>query len=45
MVQKDKLGRNVLTNTHDPPANGNFCDVNENVIKPAITQNYNRHVK
>jgi hypothetical protein len=45
MVWRDKFGINLLTNTHDPPPNDNFCDEQGNSIKPAITQDYNRHVK
>jgi hypothetical protein len=34
----DKLGINMLTNTHDPPPNVTFGDEYGNAIKPAITQ-------
>jgi hypothetical protein len=39
IVWRDKLGTNMLTNTNDPPPNGNFGDERGNSIKPAITQN------
>jgi hypothetical protein len=40
---KDKWNVNMLTNMHRPPAEGNFCDENRKVMKPAIVQDYNRH--
>jgi len=33
-----------LTNIHDPPAEGNFCDNNGKAIKPQIVADYNRHM-
>jgi hypothetical protein len=29
---------------HRSPAEGNFCDEHGNALKPAIFQDYNRHV-
>jgi len=34
----------ILTNIHDPPAEGNFCDNNGKAIKPQIVADYNRHM-
>ena len=34
----------VLTNIHDPPAEGNFCDNNGKAIKSQIVVDYNRHM-
>ena len=34
----------LLTNIHDPPREGNYCDEHSNVIKPAIVVDYNRHM-
>jgi hypothetical protein len=34
----------ILTNIHDPPAEGNFCDESGNALKPAIVADYNRHM-
>jgi hypothetical protein len=44
IVWKDKLNVNMLTNMHRSPAEGNFCDEHGNALKPAIVQNYNRHM-
>jgi len=33
-----------LTNIHDPPAEGNFCNNNGKAIKPQIVADYNRHM-
>jgi len=33
-----------LTNIHDAPAEGNFCDNNGKAIKPQIVADYNRHL-
>jgi hypothetical protein len=40
-VIKDKCNVHILTNTHDPPEGGNFCDDSRNALKPNIVQNYN----
>jgi hypothetical protein len=34
----------VLKNIHDTPAEGNFCDESGNALKPAIVDDYNRHM-
>jgi hypothetical protein len=44
IVWKDKRNVNRLTNMHRPPAEGNFWDEYENAVKPAIVQDYNRHM-
>ena len=41
---RDKREVCVLTNIHDPPAEGNFCDDNGKAIKPQIVADYNRHM-
>ena len=38
------MGLRVLTNTHDPPAEGNFCGNCGKAIKPQIVVDYNRHM-
>jgi hypothetical protein len=37
---KDKRDVHVLTNTCNPPAEGNFCDENGNAHKPAVVEDY-----
>jgi hypothetical protein len=44
MVWKDKRNVNMLTNVHRSLAEGNFCDKHGNALKPAIVQDYKRHV-
>jgi hypothetical protein len=44
MIWKDKRHVNMLMNMNHPPAEGNFCDKHGNVLKPAIIQDYNRHM-
>ena len=44
VVWRDKKDMCPLTNIHDPPAEGNYCDEHENVIKLAIVADYNRHM-
>jgi hypothetical protein len=34
----------ILTNKHDAPAEGNFCDTNGKAIKPQIVVDYNHHM-
>ena len=34
----------ILTNIHDPPAEGNFCDNNGKAIKLQIVADYNRQI-
>jgi hypothetical protein len=43
-VWKDKRDVHMLTNMHNPPAEGNFCDDHGNAIKPAIVEDYNKHM-
>ena len=44
VVWKDKSDVRLLTNIHDPPREGNYCDKHGNAIKPAIVADYNRHM-
>ena len=44
ILWRDKRDVRILTNIHDPPAEGNFCDNNGNTIKPQIVADYNRHI-
>jgi len=44
ILWRDKWDVRVLTNRHDPPAEGNFCDNNGKAIKPQIVADYNRHM-
>ena len=44
ILWRDKRDVRVLTNIHDPPAEGNFCDNNGKAIKPQIVPDYNRHM-
>jgi hypothetical protein len=45
-----KVGKNrwsviTQTNMHYPPLEGNFCDTHGTAVKPAIIQDYNRHMR
>ena len=44
ILWRDKRDVRILTNIHDAPAEGNFCDPNGKAIKPQIVADYNRHV-
>jgi len=44
ILWRDKRFVHILTNIHDPPAEGNFCDNNGKTIKPQIVADYNRHM-
>jgi len=44
VVWKDKRAVCLLTNIHDPPTEGNYCDERGNAIKPAIVADYNCHM-
>jgi hypothetical protein len=33
-----------LTNTHNPPAEGDFCDEKGNALMTARVEDYNRHM-
>jgi hypothetical protein len=43
VVWKDKCDVNMLTNIRDPPEEGNFCDESGKTLKPAVTEDNNRH--
>ena len=44
ILWRDKRDVRILTNIHDAPAEGNFCDNNGKAIKPQIVADYNRHL-
>ena len=44
ILWRDKRDVRILTNIHDPPAEGNFCNNNRKAIKPQIVADYNRHM-
>ena len=44
VVWNDKRDERLLTNIHNPPREGNYCDEHGNAIKPAIVVDYNRHM-
>jgi hypothetical protein len=44
LVWKDKREVYILTNMHQPPTEGNFCDEHGNALKPAIVESYNTHM-
>jgi hypothetical protein len=44
ILWRDKRDVRILTNIHDPPAEGNFCDSNGKAIKPQIVADYNCHM-
>lgn len=44
ILWRDKRDVRILTNIHDPPAEGNFRDSNGKAIKPQIVADYNRHM-
>jgi hypothetical protein len=44
VVIKDKCNIHMLTNIHDPPEGGNFCDESSNALNPDIVQDYNQHI-
>jgi hypothetical protein len=43
VVWKDKRDMHTLTNIHDPPEDGNFCEESGNTLKPAIMKDNNQH--
>jgi len=43
ILWRDKRDVCILTNIHDPPSKGNFCD-NSKAIKPQIVADYNCHM-
>jgi hypothetical protein len=44
LIWKGKKDLQTLTNMNNPPAEGNFCDKNGNVQKPAIAADCNIHM-
>jgi len=44
ILWRDKRDVRILTNIHDAPAEGNFCDTNGKAIKSQIVADYNRHM-
>jgi hypothetical protein len=44
VVWKDKCDVNMLTNIHDPPDEGDFCDESGNTLKPAVMEDNNQHM-
>ena len=44
ILWRDKRDARILTNIHDPAAEGNFCDNNGKAIKRQIVADYNRHM-
>jgi len=40
----DKRDVRILSNIHNAPAEGNFCNDNGKAIKPQIVADYNRHM-
>jgi len=44
ILWRDKRDVCILTNIHDPPAEGNFRDNNGKAIKLQIVADYNRHM-
>jgi hypothetical protein len=34
----------MLTNMHNPPAEGNFCEESGNALRPEIVEHYNQHM-
>jgi hypothetical protein len=44
ILWRDKCDVRILTNIHDAPAEGNFCDTNGKAIKPKTVVDCNRHL-
>jgi hypothetical protein len=44
VVWRDKRDIHILTNIHNPPAEGNFNNGKENTIKPHTVEEYNCHM-
>jgi len=44
ILWRDKRDVRILTNIHDKPVQGNFCDNNGKAIKSQIVANFNRHI-
>jgi hypothetical protein len=45
IVWKDKHNVNILANKHSPQLQNNFCDEHGQAEKPAILQDYKRHMR
>jgi len=45
IVWKDKHNVNILANKHSPQLQNNFCNEHGKSEKPAILQDYNRHMR
>jgi len=44
LVLKDRREIYMLTNMDPPPAERNFCDKNNRLVKPHIMERYNWHI-
>jgi len=44
ILWRDKCDVRILTNIHDPSAEGNLCNNNGKAIKPQIVADYNRYM-
>jgi len=44
LVWKDRREVYMLTNMDPPPAEGNFCDDSNCLVKPHIVERYNQHI-
>jgi len=44
LLWKDRREVYMLTNMDPPPAEGNFCDDSNRLMKPHIVERYNRHM-
>jgi hypothetical protein len=44
VLWRDNRKVHTLTNIHNPPAEGNFCDEKGTAIKPLIVEDYKRHM-
>jgi hypothetical protein len=45
ILWRDKHDIRMLTNIHNDPTEGNFCESNQKAIKPQIVADYSRHWK
>jgi hypothetical protein len=44
LIWKVKQDIHMLMNTHNPPAEDNFCDKHENAIKLVTVEDYNKNM-
>jgi hypothetical protein len=44
VVWRNKGDIHILTNIHNPSAEGIFCDAKGNITKPQIVEEYNHHM-